>query len=66
MVEDRGKGKWNATHDLGIIDAQEDPHLTRYDLLIPLDLLHGLQYDLACDVHWRCQSGGIGRGLKGE
>lgn len=48
----RKDGRGNGTHDVGMIDALEHPHLAPYDLLISLDLLlrHGLQYDLACDV----------------
>jgi len=38
------------------------PHLVPYHFLIPLDILHDLQYDLACHVPWHRQSRGIPRG----
>jgi len=55
------------THNVGTIDSEalEHLHLAPYDLLIPLDSFRGgLQYDLACDVPWRGQSGGMARGSK--
>lgn len=40
------------THDVGMIEALEDPHLAPDAILIPLDLLFrdSLQRDLASDV----------------
>lgn len=40
------------THDVGMIEALEDPHLAPHALLIPLDLLlrDGLQGNLESDV----------------
>ena len=62
----RRKGRGNGTHAVGMIEAMERPHFVPYDLLIPFDFLlrHGLRYDLAFDVPWRRQSGGIACGLK--
>ena len=46
------EGKRGETHDVGMIEALEDPHLAPHALLIALDLLlrDGLQGNLASDV----------------
>ena len=46
------KGEKGGTHDVGMIEALEDPHLAPYALFIALDpfLRYGLQGDLASDV----------------
>jgi len=51
-----------------MIEALERPHLAPYDFRILFDplLRHGLQYDLACGIHWCHQSGEIARGVEGE
>ena len=45
-----------------MIEALDRLHLVPYHFLIPLGILHDLQYDLACHVLWHRQSRGIPRG----
>ena len=56
------------THDMGMIETPEHPHLAPRALLVPLDFLlqNGLQCDLTCDLprHWL--GGGTPRGCEGE
>jgi hypothetical protein len=54
--EGRSSARGNGTHDVGVINALEDPHLVPHALLVPLSFLlrNGLQRDLAREVHsWR-------------